>query len=222
LSRGLNACLVGGVEELSGAGERIRDAAVARFGRDGFGANVRAIAADAGVSPALVIHHFGSKDALRAACDAHVHAVIRESKSRAMSELSPSQTIALLATVEQYSDVFAYMVRSIMDGGPAAAQFVDGLVDDTAAYLAAGVAAGTVRPSRDPQGRARALVASTVGTLVMAQLDGAAGRAVAPTDKPAEAIVAMAERAMLAGLELYTHGLFTDSSYLDAYLEGHA
>jgi hypothetical protein len=27
---------------------------------------------------------------------------------------------------------------------------------------------------------------------------------------------------MLAGLELYTHGLFTDASYLDAYLEGHA
>ena len=222
MSRGLNACLVGRVDELSGAGARIRDAAVARFGREGFGASVRAIAADAGVSAALVIHHYGSKDALRAACDEHVHTLIRESKSRAMSELSPSQTIALLATVEQYSDVFAYMVRSIMAGGPAAARFVDGLVEDTETYLAAGVRAGTVRPSRDPHGRARALVATTVGTLVMAQLDGAAGRAVAPTDKPAEAIVAMADGAMLAGLELYTQGLFTDSSYLDAYLEGHA
>lgn len=205
-----------------GAAERIRDAAVARFGRDGFGANVRAIAADAGVSPALVIHHFGSKDGLRDQCDAYVHAVIRESKAHAMSELSPTQTIALLATVDQYGDVFAYMLRSIMDGGPAAARFVDGLVQDTETYLAAGVEAGTIRPSRDPHGRARALVATTVGTLVMAQLDAAAGRAVAPTDKPAEAIVAMADAAMLAGLELYTHGLFTDASYLDAYLEGHA
>jgi AcrR family transcriptional regulator len=222
LSRRLNKCLVERVEQLSGAGERIRDAAVARFGRDGFGANVRAIAADAEVSPALVIHHFGSKDALRAACDEHVHAVIRESKSRAMSELSQGETIALLATMDDYADVFAYMVRSIMDGGPSAARFVDGLVEDAEAYLAAGVAAGRVRPSRDPHGRARALVATTVGTLVMAQLDAAAGRAAAPTARPADAIVAMADGAMLAGLELYTHGLFTDASYLDAYLEGHA
>src|SRR3712207_8086528 len=41
---------------------RIRDAAIRRFAVDGFGTSVRAIAADAGVSPGLVIHHFGSKE----------------------------------------------------------------------------------------------------------------------------------------------------------------
>src|SRR5690625_6728632 len=46
---------------------RIRNAAVTRFGADGFGAGLRAIAADAGVSPALIVHHFGSKSALRKA-----------------------------------------------------------------------------------------------------------------------------------------------------------
>ena len=61
---------------------RIRDAAVARFGRDGFRAPVRAIAEDAGVSAALVIHHFGSKDALRAECDEHVLRVIRDGAHR--------------------------------------------------------------------------------------------------------------------------------------------
>ncbi|WP_199721629.1 TetR/AcrR family transcriptional regulator [Cellulomonas rhizosphaerae] len=203
------------------ARERIRDAAIARFGREGFGAGLRAIALDAQVSAALVIHHYGSKDALRAACDAHVHATIRRAKSEAMRDESPAQVIGQLATIEQYAPVFAYMVRSLMDGGPAAAQFVDGLVEDAESYLAAGVAAGTVRPSRDPHGRARALVASSVGTLLMTQLDAAAGRAVAPTDRPGEAIVAMAEATVLPGLELYTYGLFTDSSYLDAYLEGH-
>ena len=41
---------------------RIRDAALARFGAEGIaGTSVRAVAADAGVSPALVLHHFGSK-----------------------------------------------------------------------------------------------------------------------------------------------------------------
>ena len=52
---------------------RIRDAAVDLFARDGFAhVTVRRIATEAGVSPALVIHHFGSKEGLRAACDAHV------------------------------------------------------------------------------------------------------------------------------------------------------
>ena len=44
---------------------RIRDAAAELFARDGFAATgVREIAALAGVAPALVIRHFGSKEAL--------------------------------------------------------------------------------------------------------------------------------------------------------------
>ena len=196
---------------------RIRDAAVARFGRDGFRAPVRAIAEDAGVSAGLVIHHFGSKDALRAECDAHVLRVIREEKSSAIAEKSPAETIGMLARVQEYAPLFAYIVRSLMDGGAVAAHFVDGLMDDAADYLEAGEAAGTVRGSSDPRGRARQVVAAQVGLIVMAQLDAAAGRGVAPTDDPAKAIDELTSRTMLAGLELYTHGLFTDSRYLDAY-----
>ncbi len=41
---------------------RIRDAAVALFGRAGYAAtSIRTIADEAGVSAALVIHHFGTK-----------------------------------------------------------------------------------------------------------------------------------------------------------------
>ena len=47
---------------------RIRDSAIVYIGRHGWrAATLRAIATDAGVSPALVIHHFGSKDGLREA-----------------------------------------------------------------------------------------------------------------------------------------------------------
>jgi len=198
---------------------RIRDAAVARFGRDGFRAPVRTIAEDAGVSAGLVIHHYGSKDALRAACDEHVLTVIREQKSAAITLASPSETIGLLAGVQEYAPLFAYIVRSLLDGGALAGHFVDGLVDDAVAYLKAGEEAGTVRRSADPAGRARQVVATQVGLLVMAQLDAAAGHGIAPTESPAAAITQLYDRAMLAGLDLYTHGLFTDSSYLDAYLE---
>ena len=198
---------------------RIRDAAIARFGRDGFRAPVRAIAEDAGVSAALVIHHFGSKDALRAECDEHILTVIREQKSAAVSMASPADTIGLLASVQEYAPLFAYMVRSLLDGGALAAHFVDGLVSDAEAYLDAGVEAGTIRESLDPPGRARQVAATQVGLLVLSHLDSAVGRGVAPTESPAAAMSELVDRSMLAGLELYTHGLFTDSSYLDAYLD---
>ena len=69
---------------------RIRDSAIVYFGRHGFqSATVRAIAADAGVSPALVIHHFGSKDGLREACDAVRHRPIDELTEHASTHLQP-------------------------------------------------------------------------------------------------------------------------------------
>lgn len=201
---------------------RIRDAAIGAFGREGFGASVRTIAADAGVSPALVIHHFGSKEALRAHCDEHVLGVYRDEKSRALGEQTPAQAIAALATIEQYAPMFSYLVRGLLGGGATGARFVEGLVGDTAAYLEAGVAGGTVRPSRDPDGRARLVTATTVGLLVMAQLDAERGDGPDLATDPGGALHRMTDRALLAGLELYTHGLFADDAYLRAFLDaGH-
>ena len=53
----------------SGTRDAVLRAARERFARDGYaGTTIRAIATMAGVDPALVIHFFGSKDALFAAC----------------------------------------------------------------------------------------------------------------------------------------------------------
>ncbi|HEX5969203.1 MAG TPA: TetR family transcriptional regulator, partial [Intrasporangium sp.] len=57
---------------------RIREAAIRRFAADGMEAPLRAIAADVGASPALILHHFGSRAGLRGACDQWVLAQIRE------------------------------------------------------------------------------------------------------------------------------------------------
>ncbi|MFD9869943.1 TetR/AcrR family transcriptional regulator [Streptomyces niveus] len=52
---------------------RLRDAALELFAERGFEAtSTRAVAAAAGLSPALVTRHFGSKDGLRAAVDEYV------------------------------------------------------------------------------------------------------------------------------------------------------
>ncbi|HLU96030.1 MAG TPA: TetR/AcrR family transcriptional regulator [Thermobifida alba] len=61
-----------GADDLT-ARARIRLAALALFARQGFaGTSLRVIAAEAGVSHALVRHHFGSKEGLRAAVDEDV------------------------------------------------------------------------------------------------------------------------------------------------------
>ncbi len=53
--------------------ERLRDAALALFGEQGYAATtVRAIAERAGVTAGLVVHHYGTKENLRAAVDRYV------------------------------------------------------------------------------------------------------------------------------------------------------
>ncbi|MCC2336318.1 TetR family transcriptional regulator [Cellulomonas wangsupingiae] len=206
------------VDDLT-ARARIRDAAMLRFGRDGFGVGLRQVAADAGVSPALVLHHFGSKDGLREACDRYVHDELRAVKSDALDRPA-GDVMAELAGTEQYAPLVAYLVRVVLDGGPGAAAFVDGLVADTVAYLEHGERAGAVRPTSDPQGRARYVVAGQLGLLLLAQLEAAAGRAPSPTTDTAAALAHITTTSMQAGLEIFTHGLLADSAYLDAWRAG--
>lgn len=198
---------------------RIRDAALLRFARDGFGVGLRAIAADADVSPALVIHHFGSKDGLRAACDAHVLERIRAQKEASLTTETPRETMAHLADLAQYGPVFGYVLRSLSAGGALASRFVDDMVAATTDYLAAGVAAGTVRPSRDPAARARYLVAQSVGLLQVAAIEAEAGRAPSPTLDPVGAFTALSAWAVGPAVEIYTEPLLTGGDWLDAYLE---
>ncbi|GEL20236.1 TetR family transcriptional regulator [Pseudonocardia asaccharolytica DSM 44247 = NBRC 16224] len=192
---------------------RIRDAAIHRFGADGFAASVRSIATQAGVSPGLVIHHFGSKDALRAACDEYVLQVIRESKSRALTPGSASDLLAQLADVEEYTPLVAYMVQGMLAGGDLAVAFLDQMIADAEGYLATGVEAGTVRPSRDPAARARYLVLANVGALLLhVRLHPPVDGDYAATIRELTALTAV------PALEIFTEGLLTDRTMLDSYL----
>src|SRR5690606_9610340 len=73
---------------------RIRDAAVRRFAIDGLAAPLRAIAADADVSPALILHHFGSREGLRAACDEYVIEEIFAADQELLSAPDPATALA--------------------------------------------------------------------------------------------------------------------------------
>jgi AcrR family transcriptional regulator len=200
-------------EDLTGRA-RIRDAAIRRFGVDGFGASVRAIAADAGVSPGLVIHHFGSKEGLRAVCDEHVLRVIREAETDAFTQRAPADWLSQLATLDEFAPLVGYLVQALLAGGDLAATLLRRMTEDAEQYLADAVAAGRMRPSRDPAARASFLVDVGIGAVLSFV------RRHPPVDGDYRTTLrAYAEANSLPALELYTEGLLTDSSLLDTYLQ---
>lgn len=125
---------------------RIRDAALLQFAEHGVrGATIRGIAAAAGVSVGLVQHHFGTKEELREACDAHALETIRRSKQRAFDE-GMGDPGFMATMVEVALPIQRYMARALVDGSPAAARLFDDAVAFTEELLGSDVP-GMARPN---------------------------------------------------------------------------
>ena len=194
---------------------RIRDAAIACFAGDGFGASVRTIAAAAGVSAGLITHHFGSKDALRAECDTEVLARYRALKSGAVS--APAEALLrLLPDPGPAASLVVYMLRALAAGGEPARVFLERLTDEARGVMKESLDAGLIRPSRDEEARLRYMVEQSMGALLLQFLT-------TPADSPEEfartALTSPSHETILPTLELYTEGFLTSSALLDTYLQ---
>jgi AcrR family transcriptional regulator len=191
---------------------RIRDAAIEQWGQHGFNVGLRRVAEAAGVSAALVIHHFGSKEGLRKACDDYIAEEIRVADTEALKSMDPARWFAELAQIESYAPMTAYLLRTMQSGGELAKTLWRRLIDNSVEYLEDAVQAGTIKPSRDPHARAKYLALSGGGSfLLYLQMH----------DNPADLAAALrdyADELMLPTLELYTHGLMTDSTMFDAFV----
>jgi len=191
---------------------RIRDSAIEQFGQHGFSVGLRTIAEAAGVSAALVIHHFGSKDGLRKACDDYVAEQVRDAKSESIRTTDPAAWFAQMAEIESYAPMMAYLVRSLQSGNELAKDFWRQMIDNAEVYIEEGVRAGTIRPSRDPHARAMYLgMASGGGFLLYLQMHDN------PTDLRA-VLRDYGNDMVLPALEVYTEGLMADSTMFDAFL----
>jgi len=148
---------------------RIRDAAIASIAEYGInGTTARKVAGAAGVSPGLVIHHFGSMEGLRSACDQYVANAIREFKERTMTG---GPTLDVLAALRDAPNgpLMGYLAQVLADDSPAVAKLVDDLVDDAEGYIQQGVESGLLKPSDDPRGRAVVLTLWSLGALALHQ-----------------------------------------------------
>lgn len=143
---------------------RIRDAAIGEFAERGFTrATVRGIAAAAGVSPGLVIHHFGSKEGLRTACDDYVFEALTEMK-REKASTGP------LLVGELFQDgttrtIAEYMLMSLLDPSEQGQRFFDHYVETVERIIEEGFAGFTMRQAED-----RRAQAATIAVLGLAPL----------------------------------------------------
>jgi AcrR family transcriptional regulator len=153
-------------EDLTGRA-RIRDAAMLEFAEHGVkGATIRGIAKAAGVSPALVQHHFGTKEALRQACDEHVIAVIRETKQEALGGGMGDPDFLSIA-MRTALPVQRYLARALTDGSQAANTLFDDAVAFSEEFLERG-SPGMSRPGTDDlHAYATVMTAMSVGMVVL-------------------------------------------------------
>ncbi|MDJ0923664.1 MAG: TetR family transcriptional regulator [Acidimicrobiia bacterium] len=192
------------------AAARIRDAAISEFANNGVaGTSIRAIAAAAGVSPGLVIHHFGSKDELRVACDEFVAGIIREVKGGAMASGGAFDVTAAFRTVGEIPAA-KYLARTLVDGSPHVTELVDEIVADAMKYVATGVETGMVKPSEHEWERAAILTIWSLGSLVLHEhLERLIGVDIT-ADFSQDRTAASAYMAPI--LEIYGQGVFTETT----------
>jgi AcrR family transcriptional regulator len=164
------------------AREAILRVAMALFAAEGpERVTIRAIGAEAGVSPALVIHHFGSRQGLRDAVQARVVAQVEEMLTTFLSpelfaaDAADGETVPRGATMAEMvagaaaedPAVFAYLRRLLVEGGDAADTVFAAMFEATRRALGTLEAAGLLREAADPDARAAFLLVNDLGALLL-------------------------------------------------------
>ncbi|MFI5956226.1 TetR/AcrR family transcriptional regulator [Cryptosporangium sp. NPDC051539] len=181
---------------------RIRDAALAQFADVGFQkATIRSIAAEAGVSPGLVRHHFGSKEALRDAVDAHVMDQIRDANAL-VAEAAGEHRFSTAVSPQTMRPFQRYFSRALLDGSPTIAALFDQVATLTETWIEESDKLRDDVPMIDVGTRAAAWTAMVFGVSL---LQNHVGRLLGVDDVYADP----AHRLELAMLDIYSHALIT-------------
>jgi AcrR family transcriptional regulator len=151
----------------------IREAALRLFAERGYaGTSVRDIASAAGVSPALLFHHYGSKEGLRTAVDDWLMAVVADAVASGAAESDGADALTerfrrFAAVGAAHPAVSDYVARILGEGGDAARDLFDRMVATTRAELASLERRGIVRPTDDEMGRALLLLFLELGPMLL-------------------------------------------------------
>lgn len=190
---------------------RIRDVAIDLVAQGGLPSfTARGVAEAAGVSPGLVIHHFGSMDGLRQACDQFVTEEVRRIKTEAAEKGVAYDPMASFKQQSAGLPVSLYIAAVIVESSPEVDALVDELVADATTYSEQMVENGLMKPSAYPEGRAALLVSISLGNLMMRKhLERLLGVDIAKTpENPLDAAPYMGPT-----MELFHQGITTEAAY---------
>jgi len=152
---------------------RIRDEALRLFAERGAAAvTMRDIAAAAGVSPALLVRHYGSKDGLVQAVDEHViatfEALLADLAGAGMDDSAlPGLLDGMAAQLPPNSPIPSYLTRSLIAGGRLGSALFGRLYEISRAALDNMVKAGTADTGGDPAVRAAFLLINDLAVLAL-------------------------------------------------------
>jgi AcrR family transcriptional regulator len=149
------------------ARDRLVEAAIALIGDEGVrAATVRRVADLAGVSAPLVLHHFGSKDGLVAACDDEVLARV-ELLVATLNESGAEGALQQLLTSTGMASSMVYIGRSLLDDGDVGREWFNRLYEMTRHGMDEMAASGTMRPVADQPMVAVLLLAMDLGVVLL-------------------------------------------------------
>jgi AcrR family transcriptional regulator len=187
---------------------RIRQAALELFAQHGVGAtSMRSVAAKAGVSPSLVVHHFATKAGLRAAVDdavltAFATAMVSVDLTGGAEDVSRRLNDAVAGIIGADRAVRDYLGRSLFEATMSSQRLFDALVDVVSLGLDSLEAAGLVRRGTDRKWRAHTVLFIILGPVMLSrQIEARIG---------ADAFDPAVVRARSAcNIDLLQRGLFT-------------
>ena len=153
----------------------IRNAALRLFADHGPAAvSVRQIAEAARVSPALVLHHYGSKAGLRAAVDQYAAAQFDAlfEDAAGLGEVLTSGSSASIAelfarALPADSPLPSYLRRLVLEGDPSGGALFRRWYDASRLLLEHLTTAGFARPTEDPEVRAAFMLSADLVLLLL-------------------------------------------------------
>jgi AcrR family transcriptional regulator len=136
------------------ARQAIVEASLRRFAAEGIAStSLRAVARDAGVSPALVVHHFSGKEGLIAAAD---EAVVREfgdafaaEEPREDGDLLRRRATQTARVMRDKPEVCAYLGRALVERTDGGAALFRAMIDGGRAEVDSLAGQGALRPDAD-------------------------------------------------------------------------